>query len=86
MIDLGNAIYGAARNVNRGYRTVSEALFGEGAPEPAEYMRVSREFFESPFFNALAVYLGEHPRSTGYVQTVLDIPLLDAKAIHSELV
>ena len=63
VIDLGNAIYGAARNVNREYRTVSEALFGEGAPEPAEYIRVSQELFESPFFDALAAYLGEHPRS-----------------------
>ena len=86
VIDLGIAIYGAARNVNREYRTVSETLFGEGAPEPAEYIRVSRELFESPFFDAVAAYLGEHPRSTGYVQSVLDIPLLDAKAIHSELV
>ena len=86
VIDLGNAIYGAARNVNSEYRTVSEALFGEGAPEPAEYMRVSREHFESPFFDALAAYFGEHPRSAGYVQSVLDLPLLDAKAIHSELV
>ena len=86
VIDLGNAIYGAARNVNREYQTVSEALFGEGPPEPTEYIRVSRDLFESPFFGALAAYLGGHPRSTGYVQTVLDIPLLDAKAIHSELV
>ncbi len=86
MIDLGSAIYGAARNVNREYQTVSEALFGEGAPEPADYIRVSRELFESPFFDALTAYLGEHPRSAGYVQSVLDIPLLDAKAIHSELV
>ena len=86
VIDLGNAIYGAARNVNNEYRTVSETLFGEGAPEPAEYIRVSRELFESPFFEALAAYLGEHPRSAGFVQSVFDIPLLDAKAIHSELV
>ena len=86
VFDLGKAIYGAARNVNREYQTVSEALFGEGPPEPTEYIRVSRELFESPFFGALAAYLGGHPRSTGYVQTVLDIPLLDAKAIHSELV
>ena len=86
VIDLGSVIYGAARNVNREYQTVSEALFGEGAPEPADYIRVSRELFESPFFEALTAYLEEHPRSSGYVQSVLDIPLLDAKAIHSELV
>ena len=85
-IDLGNAIYGAARNVNSEHQIVSETLFGEGAPEPAEYIRVSRELFESPFFEALAAYLREHPRSSGYVQSILDIPLLDAKAIHSELV
>jgi len=86
VIDLGNAIYGAARNVNREYRTVSEALFDDGAPELTDYLRVSRDIFESPFFEALAAYLGEHPRSTGYVQSILDVPLLDAKAIHSELV
>ena len=86
VIDLGNTIYGAARNVNNEYRTVSELLFGEDAPEPADYIRVSRDLFESPFFEALAAYLGEHPRSAGYVQSILDIPLLDAKAIHSELV
>lgn len=85
VIDFGNAIYGAARNVNNEYRTVSEALFGDGAPEPADYIRVSRELFESPFFEVLAAHLGEHPRSAGFVQSVLDIPLLDAKAIHSEL-
>ena len=86
VIDLGNAIYGAAKNVNNEYRTVSEMLFGEDAPEPADYIRVSRELFESPFFEALAACLAEHPRSAGYVQSILDIPLLDAKAIHSELV
>ena len=86
VIDLGDALYGAGRNVNSEYRTVSEALFGEGAPEPAEYIRASRDLFESPFFDALAAYLGEHPHSAGFVQSVLDIPLLDAKAIHSELV
>ena len=86
VIDLGNSIYGAARNVNNEYRTVSESLFGEGAPEPVDYLRLSRELFESPFFEALAAYLREHPRSSGYVQSILDIPLLDAKAIHSELV
>lgn len=86
VIDLGNAIYGAAKNVNNEHRTVSETLFVEGAPEPADYIRVSSELFESPFFNALAACLGEHPRADGYVQSVLDIPFLDAKAIHSELV
>ena len=86
VIDLGNAIYGAARNVNNEYRTVSELLFGENAPEPADYIRVSRELFESPFFEAVSAYLGEHSRAAGYVQSILDIPLLDAKAIHSELV
>ena len=86
VIDLGKAVYGAARNVNNEYRTVSESLLGEGAPEPADYLRVSRELFESPFFEVLAAYLREHPRSSGYVQSILDISLFDAKAIHSELV
>ena len=86
LIDLGKALYGAATNVNNEHQTVSEALFGDGAPEPADYIRVSQELFESPFFEALAAYLGKYPRSAGYKQSVLDIPLLDAKAIHSELV
>ena len=35
---------------------------------------------------ALAPYLGKHPRLSGYVQSNLDLPLLDSKAIYSELV
>ena len=50
------------------------------------HLALALHLFESPFFEALAAYLGEHPRSTGYVQSILDVPLLDAKAIHSELV
>ena len=86
VIGLGNAIYGAAKNVNKEYRTVSETLFEDGVPESRDYIRVSRDLFESPFFEALAAYLAKHGRSVGYVQSILDIPLLDAKTIHSELV
>jgi len=56
------------------------------APEPSDFIRTSEGPFESPFFHALGAYLKEHPRSAGFVQSILDISLLDAKAFRSELV
>ena len=41
--------------------------------------------FETPFFDLLRKYLKEHVKGPGYVQTVLDMPLLDARSIHAEL-
>jgi len=84
-IELDNAIYGAARNLSKAYHSVSESLFDGTVPAAAHYIQVAETRFDSPFFRALKAYLVENAKGAGYVQAVLDIPLLDAKAVHDFL-
>jgi transcriptional regulator with XRE-family HTH domain len=84
-IDLGNAIFGAAKNLSKAYYSVSESLFDGVAPDPTRYIHIAESQFDSPFFAALRMYLAESDKGPGYIQTVLDIPLLDAKTIHAAL-
>lgn len=85
-IELDSSIFGAAKNLSKSYRTVSETLFDGKLPEPGHYIHVVENQFDSPFFAALKKYLAGSEKGSGYVQAVLDIPLVDAKAIHAVLV
>lgn len=84
-IELGNNLFGANTNFNKRYRTVSQTLFDNPEPEPAEYIRASEDIFNTPLFAALHDFLKETGKSAGYIQSILDTPLLDAKGIHAEL-
>ena len=44
-----------------------------------------QELFGSPFFEALRVYLSENEISGGFIQSILDCSVIDAKEIHVEL-
>lgn len=84
-INLGNSIFGAAKNLSKRFHTVSETLFDSGQPTPKKYISIAKELFDSPFFDALRSFLVEYPKSASFIQTILDTPLLDAKGIHAEL-
>lgn len=84
-IDFGNAIYGAAKNLSKTYYSVSESLFDGKAPDPSQYIHVAEAQFDSSFFKALKAYLVKNDKGAGYVQAILDIPLLDAKTLHMTL-
>lgn len=84
-LDHEQAIYGAAKNLSKGYQTFSTALFEGEHPAPARYLQRSAELFGTPFFEALRDYLRAEGKGAGYVQSILDIPLLDAREIHAEL-
>lgn len=84
-IDLESAIYGAAKNLSKGYKTVSEALFEQAQPPSSSYIERVGEVFGSTFFDALRAFLRDRDTGPGYVQSILDIPLVDAQAIHAEL-
>jgi len=84
-LELGNNLFGANTNFNKRHRTVSQTLFESPEPEPADYIRASEEIFNTPLFAALHAFLRETGKSAGYIQSILDIPLLDAKGIHAEL-
>jgi transcriptional regulator with XRE-family HTH domain/Zn-dependent peptidase ImmA (M78 family) len=82
---------GAVTNFNKKYKNLSEALFGNidldehGKPSAHDYLHKVEAVFETPFFNLLRKYLKEQNKGYGFVQTVLDMPLLDARSIHAEL-
>lgn len=90
-VQLPASFHGAVTNFNKRYNNLSEALFGSmeldehGKPSAHEYIKSVESAFETPFFDILRKYLKQSNRGAGFVQTVLDIPLLDARSIHAEL-
>lgn len=86
-----SAFPGAVTNFNKRYKNLSEALFGDveldefGKPSAREYISKTESAFETPFFELLRKYLKQHNKGPGFVQTVLDMPLLDSRSIYTEL-
>ena len=90
-IDMGTRFHGAVANFNKRYKNLSGALFkdakqdDEGRPDAHEYIGRVESVFKTPFFDLLKKYLKEHDKGPGFVQTVLDMPPLDARSVHAEL-
>ncbi len=84
---LSPAFHGAVTNFNKKFKNISEALFGEvkGKVSAREYIEKAENAFETPFFELLRKYLKEHNECPSFVQTVLDMPLLDARSLYAEL-
>ena len=79
-------IHGATANLNKRYQNLSETLFGNTKQLAAkDYIEKAQSAFETPFFEMLSRYLKEHKKGAGIIQSVMDIPLLDAQSIHEEL-
>lgn len=85
-IDLDNAIFGAAKNLNNNYLTVSATLFDNQKPDAKHFIELCSERFDTPFFTTLKEFLLKEGKGYGYIQSILDVPLLDAKEIHAALV
>ena len=90
-IQLNNSAFaGAVTNFNKKFKNLSEALFSdcyfdEHAISASDYIEKAERTFKTPFFDLLRQYLKDHDKGPGYVQTVLDMPLLDAWSVHAEL-
>ena len=85
-ISLTSNIYAATVNFNKTYPNVSETLAGKTPVSVAKYIDITKRVFHSPFFDILKFYLSENEKSAGFIQSILDISLLDAKEIHAKLV
>jgi transcriptional regulator with XRE-family HTH domain len=83
------AFHGAVTNFNKRYKNLSQALFhntdDQDKPSARDYIAAVERVFETPFFDLLRKYLKEHGKGAGFIQTVLDMPPLDARSIHAEL-
>jgi transcriptional regulator with XRE-family HTH domain/Zn-dependent peptidase ImmA (M78 family) len=85
-LELEPAIHGWITRFNEGYLNVSDSLFdGDMPPEPEKYLDTVTEIFETPFFSMLGKFLKEQHKGPGFVQTVMDVPLLDARSLHDAL-
>jgi transcriptional regulator with XRE-family HTH domain len=85
-INLEPAIYAAATNFNKQFPTFSESLFGDKKISPKKYLDIAIDVFSSPFFDSLQSMLRDSGKSSNLIQSLLDIPLIDAKGLYSELV
>lgn len=83
--DFADAFAGANANFNKRFMTISGSLFDGKNPGAADYINVAGETFKTSFFDVLKKYLVEHGNSTGFIQSILDIPLIDAKELYAEL-
>ena len=84
-IELGQEIFSWTSKFNSRHPKVSHELFRTEQPDAKTYISVSEEVFATPFFKALSQYLQSKHQGPGYVQAVMDMPLLDAKGIYEEL-
>ena len=85
-IELSPDIYAAAANLNKNYLNVAETLLGEQPTTVEKYIETAKGVFKSPFFHILRLYLSENDKSPGFIQSLMDISMLDAKEIHAALV
>ena len=50
-----------------------------------DYIKKIEDSFETLFFDTLRQYLKQTNKSADIVQSVIDMPLLDAQSMHTEL-
>lgn len=85
-IEMGKYFGGAVTNFNKKYRNCSAALLGDIPKFNAhDFIAETEKAFETPFFEILRKYLKEQDKGPGFLQTITDMTLLDARSIHSEL-
>jgi len=85
-LELNNGFYGMITNFNKGYPNLSEILFGNLEDLTSKgFIHISEEVFGTPFFKVLGTYLRTTGKGAGFVQAITDMPLLDARSMHSEL-
>lgn len=86
-VDLGpsTTFMAGVKNFGKNYKTIVEMLAGRAVPEPGDYVRIVRETFGSPLFDALARYCHETSGAEHYIHRILGLPLADAKALVQEL-
>jgi len=84
-LETNKAIFQATSNFNKQFKSVNEGLFGTKSPSPSRYIASAKEQFDSPFFDILKKYVVEHHKSASFIQSLLNIPLLDAQNVYKEL-
>ncbi len=75
----------SAKNFEKGYKTIASAFLGKETPEPRLYVEKCKEYFKTPFFDALAAYCCSREDADSFIHELLGLPLSDAKALAGAL-
>ena len=84
--DLDVNIYPTASNFSKEFEPVSEILFGTESPTASNYIRISSAAFKTNIFQVIGKYIRDKHKTSGFIQRVLNMPVIDSKEIHKLLV
>lgn len=79
-------IHPATANFNKQFKEVNEILFETASPSAHNYVRVCKDVFQTPIFDALEHFLIDSGKGTSFVQRALNIGVLDAKQLYRALI
>ena len=65
---------------NKGYKTLSAALFDDTLPTADHFMRVAQENFDTEVYQGLGRYVQEKNPGPGVIATILGVNPMDARA------
>ncbi|WP_211453137.1 helix-turn-helix domain-containing protein [Collimonas antrihumi] len=81
-----SAFFGASKNFEKSFPLISEALFPDGKPDAADYISENESVFKTPIYNIMRQYLTDSAHGAGWLAEVMDISLIDAKALYQALI
>ncbi|MDD3813639.1 MAG: helix-turn-helix transcriptional regulator [Desulfocapsaceae bacterium] len=84
-LETDSIIYRANTAFCSKYYNVAETLFEELPPSPHKYINISKDYFKTPFFDALEPFLKEKQKSPSFLQSILSISPPDAHALYEEM-
>lgn len=84
-LDSDNEIHKATVNFNKAFKPVSELIFATEEPPASRYIASARDDFSSPFFDVLRTFLKAQRKQASFVQSLLNIPFIDAQNVYEEL-
>lgn len=84
-LEKNNAIFKVNTAFCNAYKNVAEHLFDTLPPHAGEYIKLTREYFESPFFESLKQLALDQKKSIGFLQAILNLIPPDAHALYEDL-
>lgn len=86
-LNLDPDINSAVAIFNKKHQNISKLLFPHIQEiKAAEFISTTEDKFDTIIFKTLKQYIKTHQKGAGIIQSILDMPLLDAQSIYAELV
>jgi len=85
-IEPGKGFFPKVARFNESFKDLSEVIFEDlDRVDPSEFISKTEVIFDSIFFETLGNFLRDTKKGPGFVQSVMDMPLLDSQGLHSAL-